>query len=203
MLGEKIIMDSNTVTLVIGLSGITATLISSALGLYFTSKARSSPLREMLYSKQIDLIVSIISKTGRIRIFTTILASKDSTFKDRARDDLGDYVKILYELTEQGAAILPTELWIEVKKLSEHVVTISDEYDKNKIIDSNQIVKLSAIGTKVALVARSVLGVDELTEESIKIFSSKKAFGNLANIEISYFENMAREKKPNNAIQRT
>ena len=195
MLGEKIIMDSNTVTLVIGLSGITATLISSALGLYFTSKARSSPLREMLYSKQIDLIVSIISKTGRIRIFTTILASKDSTFKDRARDDLGDYVKILYELTEQGAAILPTELWIEVKKLSEHVVTISDEYDKNKIIDSNQIVKLSAIG--------SVLGVDELTEESIKIFSSKKAFGNLANIEISYFENMAREKKPNNAIQRT
>ena len=187
-------MDANTVTLVVGLGGIIATLISSVLGLYFISKARSSPLREMLYSKQFDLIVSIISKLGKIRIFTTILAGEDSTFKDCARDDLGECAKTMSEFTEEGAAILPTVLWVEFKKLSNHVAAILVEYDKNESIDSEQIVKLSAMGTKVALVARSVLGVDELTEESIKIFSSKKAFERLANIETSSFEEMAREE---------
>lgn len=187
-------MDANTVTLVVGLGGIIATLIASALGLYFTAKARSSPLREMLYAKQIDLIVSIISKIGRIRIFVTILAGEDPTFKERARDDLGDCVKDISELTEQGAAILPTELWIEIKKLSNQVTSISVEYDESDGIASDQLVKLTAMDAKVALVARSVLGVDELTEESIKIFSSKKEFERLASIETSSFEVMVREK---------
>ena len=55
-------MDANTVTLVVGLGGIVATLVSSSLGLYFTSKARSSTLREMLYSRQIDLIIQIMKE---------------------------------------------------------------------------------------------------------------------------------------------
>ncbi len=187
-------MDANTVTLFVGLGGIFATLISSGLGLYFISKARSSPLRELLYAKQIELIVSIISKIGRTRVYVTILAGEDSTFKKHAREDLGECVKTLSEITEEGAAILPTELWVEVKKLSSHVTTIAVEYDENGAIDSEQMIKIIAMETKVALVARSVLGVDELTEESIKIFSSKKEFERLANIEVSSFEDMARDK---------
>ncbi len=151
-------------------------------------------MREMLYAKQIDLIVSIIFKIERIRIFVTILAGEDPTFKERARNDLGDGVKDISELTEKGAAILPTELWIEIKKLSSQVTSILVEYDKNESIDSDQLVKLSAMGAKVFLVARSVLGVDELSEESIKIFSSKKEFERLASIETSGFEAMVRER---------
>ncbi len=169
-------MDANTVALVVGLAGILGTLISSGLGLYFTSKARSSPLQEMLYSKQIDLIVRIISKVGRFKVFATMLADPDSNYKDITRDDIDDCVKNISKLKEEGAAILPVELWVEVKKLSNHAASILSEYDESQNIDSEQFIKFSAMGRKVALLARAVLGVDELTEESIKIFSSKKEF---------------------------
>ena len=68
------------------------------------------------------------------------------------------------------------------------------EYDENETIDTEQMVKLIAMDTKVAMVARLVLGVDELTEESIKIFSSKKAFAKSAHIETCGLENMDIEK---------
>ncbi|MES0492053.1 MAG: hypothetical protein ABUK01_18845 [Leptospirales bacterium] len=183
-------MEANTVTLLIGLGGIIATLISSALGLYFTSKARSSTLREMLYSKQTDLIVSIMSIAGRIRVFTTILTDENSQHKIRAREDLGQCVKNLSEFAEKGAAILPTELWVEVKKLSDQTTSIAVEYDESETIKQEEIFRLISIDTKTALLARSVLGVDELTEESLKIFSSKKSFERLANIEASTFEDV-------------
>ncbi len=114
------------------------------------------------------------------------MAGEDPSFKAHARDEFGDCIKDISELTGKGAVILPTELWIETKRLSDHVTSILVEYDKNENINSDQLVKLSAMAIKVVLVARSILGADELTEESIKIFSSKKDFENLANIETSF-----------------
>ncbi len=112
-------MDQNVVTLVIGLAGISSTLISSGLGIYFTARARSAPLRELLYSKQVDLISKIIYKQARYRVYATVLGDdKTATFHKRALEDIGECVKEYSELTERAAAILPTDLWVEVKRLS-------------------------------------------------------------------------------------
>ena len=187
-------MDSNTVTLIIGLAGIIGTVIASCLGLYFTAKARTAPLRELLYAKQIELITQIVHKQARFRVYATILSGDDSRFKDIARDDIGNCNMEYSELTEKAAALLPTELWVEIKRLSRLMTELIVNYDKNAILDNNSLSKLAGMDTKVALVSRVVLGVDELTEESLKLFSSTKDFEKVAKIKSEYFERLAKKK---------
>lgn len=183
-------MEANTVTLIVGLSGIGATLIAGGLGIYFTAKARSSALREALFNKQLDLISRIMLKQGRFRVFATILAMEDDTYKDQARDDIGDCTKDFSEIQEEGAAILPTELWVEVKKLNDQMTKILVDYDEGRGISEDSFETLVAMMAKIGLLARAVIGADELTEESLGLFSSKKDYENLANMEIEYFRKM-------------
>jgi hypothetical protein len=183
-------MEANTVTLIVGLAGIGATLIASSLGLYFTAKARSSALREALFTKQLDLIARTIHKQGRIRIFAIILAGEDDTYKERAREDIGNCIKDFSEIQEEGAAILPTELWMEVKKLNDHMIKILVSYDDGNGISEDNFKILVAMIVKVSLLSRAVIGVDRLTEASLSLFSSKKQYENLANIEIEYFREL-------------
>jgi len=91
-------MDQKVVTLIVGLAGITATLISSGLGLYFMARARSAPLREALFKKQSELISQIIHKQERIRLFAIIMVEGEDTFKDRARNDIGECVQEFSEM---------------------------------------------------------------------------------------------------------
>jgi len=186
-------MNPNLVTLIIGLAGIIATLIASSLGLYFTAKARSAPFREMLYSKQIQLIIQIIHKQSRFHIFATLLVGDDSTYKDQAREDIRICLKDYSELTEKAAAILPTDLWVEIKQLSSYMTKLVVNYDENGKLEGEDIKKLSAKGAKVGLISRAILGVDELSDESIKLFSSTDNIERLAKIEAEELVNLAEE----------
>ena|SRR5919205_637656 len=188
------LMDPNVVTLIIGLAGIASTLISSGLGIYYTAKARSAPLREMLYSKQVELISKLIYKQGRFRVYATVLSDETSIYGEQARDDIGNCVKEYAELTEEGAAILPTDLWIEVKQLSSAMSGLVVDYDASGKIDKDRLVELIAIEAKLSLIARAVLGVDKLTDESLQLFSSTKEFERLAKLESHTLEAMVREK---------
>jgi hypothetical protein len=188
-------MDQNVVTLIIGLAGISSTLISSGLGIYFTARARSAPLREFLYSRQVELISKIIHKQARYRVYSTVLSDAETAaFHKRALEDIGDCVKEYSELTDQAAAILPTDLWIETKRLSNAMTAQLVNYDKTSKIDHDEMIAIIAIETKVALLSRAVLGVDELTDESLRLFSSSKGFENLTKIELNELEQLARER---------
>lgn len=183
-------MESNTVTLIIGLAGIGATLIASGLGIYFTAKARSNVLREALFKKQLDLIARIMHKQGRFMVFASILAGEKDTYTDQAREEIGVCVKDFSEIQEEGTAILPTELWIEVKKVNAHMIEILVSYDERKGISEDSYKTLVAKMTKVGLLARTVVGADQLTEESLNLFSSKKNYEGLVNFEIECIRKM-------------
>ncbi|MCK5509483.1 MAG: hypothetical protein KAI50_13305 [Desulfobacterales bacterium] len=186
-------MEANTVTLIIGLSGIGATLIASGLGIYFTAKARSSSLREALFKKQLNIITRIMHRQGRFRVFATILSEENGTYKIQAREDIGDCTKDFSEIQEKGAAILPTELWVEVKRLNDHMTKVLVVYDEGKGISEGSYKTLVAMMAKIGLLARTVIGTDELTEEGLRIFSSKENYENLANMEIEHFTKMHEE----------
>jgi len=187
-------MEEKTITLIIGLAGIVSTLIASGLGFYYTAKARTSSLREVLFVKQFDLITRIISKQGRVRVFVTILAAKDNTYKEQAREDIGNCVKEFSEYQDEGAAILPTELWVEVKKINDYMASILISYDDGKDISEDDTKTLAAMITKICLLSRAVIGVDELTEESIELFSSKEEYEKLANIEIEDLKKISKQQ---------
>ncbi len=97
-------------------------------------------------------------------------------------------------MTEKASALLPTELWVEIKRLSSLMTELITNYDENAILDENSLSKLAGMDAKVALVSRVVLGIDELIEESLKLFSSTKDFERVAKIEPAYFERLAKKK---------
>jgi hypothetical protein len=127
-------MDANTVTLVVGLGAIA----TSGLGVYFVVKARSSKLREMLYSRQINLSIQIISNIVRMKNFLMRLENEKGEHKVKAIKDLYFTIVKLSTLTEESAAILPSKLWIEIRQLSNHVTFIFNEYyEKEALVQNN------------------------------------------------------------------
>jgi hypothetical protein len=57
-------------------------------------------------------------------------------------------------------------------------------YDEEKGITEDIVKTLVAMMTKVCLLSRAVVGTDELTGESINLFSSKSDYEKLASLEI-------------------
>ena len=181
-------MEQSTVTLVVGLAGIASTLIVSGMGLYYTARSRAAPLRQSLFSKQIEMAVEIVHLQSRIRVFATILSSEESTNLEDARRDIGGHYRKFAEAQEKAAVLLPVELWVEVKGLSDEMSDTIREFDSQGIIEQGRIKTLIARMTKVALLARVVIGADELTEQSINLFSSQKEYARVADFEITNLE---------------
>jgi hypothetical protein len=183
-------MTPETTTLIVGLAGIGATLISSALGLYFTAQARSSALRESLFNQQLALVQQLIFKQARARVFLTVLTDKGGPYEEQARDDVGEVVREYSELQEKGAAVLPTELWVEIKKLNGAMTDLLIKYDSDGGIVKEDLDPLVARDAKVALLSRVSLGIDELTAESLKLYSSESEFSKVASLEVEHFLKM-------------
>jgi hypothetical protein len=181
-------MSDLEVNLIIGLAGIAATLTASCLGLYFASKARSRALAETLFARQLDLISRVIHKQSRMRVFLTILKGDNDIHRCQAREDIRTCFREFSELEEESSAILPTELWVEIKKLSEQASEMLIVYDERGDIEDQIFRSFVARMTKVALLSRSVVGVDELTQESLSLFASTKQYERLANLDIAQFE---------------
>lgn len=183
-------MEPEIVTLIIGLAGIFSTLFASGLGIYFTAKARNSAIRESLFTQQLELIRNIVYKNGRVRVFFTVLADKGGAYEEQARDDVGEAVRDFSELQEEGAAILPVELWVEIRRLNNVMVDMLVAYDERGEVSIEDMKTFVAHATKMALLSRAVLGIDELTTESLKLFSTEKNFKSLASLEVEHFKNM-------------
>jgi hypothetical protein len=147
-----------------GIAGLLATVVSSGMGLYFTSKARTDPHRELLYRKQLDLAADVILTIGRVRVLAPMITAK-SEWEERALEDLRPQVKRMGELADLSAALLPTPLYVEVQKLSGVVTDFLVAYDQGFPVDAFPE-RLAGHATKTALLARTYLGVDELSQET-------------------------------------
>lgn len=183
-------MDESTVTLVVGLAGIVSTLIVSAMSLYYTAKSRVAPLREALFDKQLDMAIEISHLQSRIRVFITILSSDEGFYHEEARDDLGRFYKEFSEAEERSAVIMPVEFWLEVKGLSTSVCSAIEEYDTDGIISGANKMAVEARMTKVVLLTRAMTGADELTDQSIGLFSGRKDYRRVVGLGVSHFEAM-------------
>ena len=181
-------MEQSTVTLVVGLAGIASTLIVSSMGLYYTAKSRVAPLRQEIFSKQIEMAIEVIHLQSRIRVFATILSSEESPFLEKARHDIGEYFRKFTEAEEKAAVIFPVELWVEIRILSDEISNAIDEFDSQGVSHKARMKTLIARITKVALLARTVIGSDELSEQAINLFSSRKAYARVADLKVTHFE---------------
>ncbi|WP_295550803.1 hypothetical protein [uncultured Pseudacidovorax sp.] len=181
-------MEQTTVTLIVGLAGIASTLVVSGMGLYYTARSRATPLRQTLFSKQIDAVVEIAHLQSRIRVFATVLSFKESPYLEEARRDIGEHYRQFAVAQEKAAVLLPVELWLELKGLADEMSGAIEEFDCQGTIGPVRIKTLVSRMTKVALLCRVVIGSDELSQQSINLFSTQEKYVRLANLEVAHFE---------------
>ena len=65
-------------------------------------------------------------------------SEREGEFIERARADIGLCMRNFSELEDEGASILPVELWVEIKQLSTHMNTILIEFDEGNYISEEQ-----------------------------------------------------------------
>jgi hypothetical protein len=180
--------------LILGLAGLVSTLISTALGLYFTARARTAPMREMLYAKQIHLARQFLRAYGRVRLYAVLLVPPGEYAK-MARRDL---VKVAHRLTVLGddaALLFPTELYVAVKATVDMVPRFLSRFDEGGDT-SGFIDEFLAAELKVGLLARAALGIDELSDESVRLFSKTSELAKLAGVSGDELLGKERRKAP-------
>jgi hypothetical protein len=118
-----------------------------------------------------------MKQVGRIRnLLTIILDHQDVSFKEVAQEDVTEAVREFSQLVDMSAALLPTELWVEFRRLNRLAVDILVAYDEGQHEGSEQSKRdFVEHAAKAALLARTFLGIDELATESASLFKTRKA----------------------------
>lgn len=175
-------MEDSTVTLIVGLAGIFSTLAASALGVYAASKARTAPLREALYCKQIDLITNLIDHQTRIRTYLAILRIREHHFAQDARIHAAEIFKHFCELGGQAAAILPTESYVAFRQIENKVAEYLMMFDDGEELTDEELTSIDGLFAKSAVLARIVLGVDEFNAEVLSMLKKTDHFDQVAGL---------------------
>jgi len=171
-------MNVDLRSLIFGIAGLLSTVVVSGLGLYFTARARVAPMRELLYSKQLDLAQRLFRSFGRASVFA-VLISADNEYRDQAREDMGVVVKCLSILTDEAGALLPTELYVVVKHATDALSSFVQNCDEGRN-PNNALDQFRGQEVKAVLMVRALLGVDQLSNESIRLFSERDDLSGLA-----------------------
>ena len=161
----------DTASLWIAVAGLSATTIASVLGLYFTHKAQRSPLREQLFSKQIEVLSDFSVHSCRLQKVAAALQETTGKNPDETQglDELWDSINYeILDIVQRGAVVLPSELYSAMTAFR-----VCAEDFEIAIVKSTNIGKayydLMGAGMHVAMLSRDLLGADRLSKESLKL----------------------------------
>jgi hypothetical protein len=166
---------------IISVAGILGTVVMGSIGLHFTARSRTSPNRQVLYTKQIELTLKIFRASG-VAVNLTIMLSPESEHHDYAREELRAHVAELSQLSYEAAILFPVEAYVAFKKVPEALVDVVTEYDEGRDTTAS-FEALQVADTRWALMARSLIGADELSIESLQLHSKKNALDKLSNVD--------------------
>jgi len=192
-------MEENTVTLIVGLTGIVATLIVAVIGFYYTHKSQANSFREKLYGRQLDLISKLFHYHGRFRVFSTLII--ENHFKEEALEDIRVLVRDHSIAKEEAGAIFPTELYEQLGKVSDTMSEFMERQENDLLLSMENQLSFNSADVKFALLSRSLLGVDELSIGNVRVTSSWNNFKRIKNLDMDYLNRYVRERTDLDSIR--
>src|SRR5690349_10533489 len=96
----------------LGLGGLTSTVISSALGLYYTSRARTASYRDRLHTRQVETIELILDRASELYLLLVELtgAHENMIAHDRTYHKAAATFDQLSALSSRAFSSLPTAM---------------------------------------------------------------------------------------------
>ncbi|MEM9998344.1 MAG: hypothetical protein AAF809_11635 [Bacteroidota bacterium] len=176
-------MDQATVALILGLAGILSGFLTGAVGLFLSSRARSTPLRQYLFQQQIELGRRLGVVIGRIRLMPSIIRlSDDPDHRQQASADLRSELAELEVLYTEASGILPTDVFVEISKLISAIFDFLKAYDEG-VVDQGHQEAIGGHAVRTLLVFRTALGIDMLSDRNMKLFDKPKNIKTLIDLD--------------------
>lgn len=168
---------------VIGIAGIAGTVAMGTLGLYYTARGRTAPMRQILYTRQMELAVKTFRNVGRARIYVTLLGFENA-YQARARKRIRIVCKRFALLNDEAAIVFPPELYELMREIENTVLYLLSEFDRGQDIELNSVLLVKQ-AARMGIAFRAFIGVDELSDESIKLYSSLEHLTDIAEMDLS------------------
>lgn len=179
-------------SIILGLAGITATLIASGIGHYFTYKDRNSGYREELYKIQIENIVKCFETINKLqKLMNLHHGITNQQGEAKIWEDLSSEFYKFSNLVDRSSAVLPTDIYIVLSDFNTLCEKYIDAKNSNDL-SSIDLQKIQAKNMKFALLSRQYLGVDELSDENLRL-TTEGNFTKLLKMEDSTWVNFAKE----------
>lgn len=158
----------------VALAGLLSTSIVSIIGIYFTHKARTKNYRELLYEKQLELVIGLMELAQLMELDAELVVGADTDSEREAfRHAFNDHYLAFRDLERKGTALLPVELYTAVREVfasaSDLAIKISDDEETIEVVH-----KLIASNARFGLVAREFMGVDTLSTQSRSLFTNEE-----------------------------
>lgn len=166
----------NSSELWIAIAGLSATVISSAMGFYYTHRARTAPYREHLYLRQVETIQLVLDRGSDVYVLIgeVIDGQPDIVAHDKVWHEAAAAFDRLAALSPRATASLPN--------------TLLDQYNRLNVVGTKLLVDLakkylskSSLGEyeealqEFASTSRELIGVEPLSEESRTLFASRRS----------------------------
>ena len=168
-------MDPATQGFIFGIVGILGGLFASCMGWYFAQKARTAPMQELLYRRQLDLVVKTQAAVGRALLAAGVLrfeypqAGHEEALK-RLKTAVGEITEFRYT----SSSLLPSKLARELSQLDIDIHTVYVTVLKTRIVPKEDFNHLMVRAEKVAAISRAYLAVDELSMETATLMVAPK-----------------------------
>lgn len=160
-------------TLWLGVAGLIATVLVSAIGFYFTYKSQRSPLREALYARQIDALTSFVSVSTRIQeLAGALMNEKEFTDEGLERAQLlwCELDGELLDTTQKVGLIMPSSVYSAMTAYRASVQDFHEALDK-QAAPTDAFYALAGAAGHVFMVGRELVGADNLSIESVNLHS--------------------------------
>lgn len=165
----------------IAIAGILATLTASGIGFYFSYRAQRAPLRDHLYTKQVDVLTDFSIGATRLLKIAAMLQDTSKLSKDdqHSLDESWDTVSgRLLDITQIGGVVLPSDLYSGLTAFR----ACAEAYEiavVEKVNISKAYYELMGAASHVQMSSRELVGADSLGLEALKLHDK----GGYANIQ--------------------
>ena len=160
-------------TVLVGLAGLVTTLVASALGLFFTYKARTEPYRGALYAHQVQGVSDLLEATAETQQrVQTFLAATEENAKHLAHEKMHRTIIDVMPLFGRVAGLMPKRfgpfLGNYYRCLTDLLFAVHSHGSLDAIIRS-----LDVALSQLLDVLREFLRVDQLTDETLSLLKAE------------------------------
>jgi len=179
---------------VVAIVGLLATALTSGLGLYFTSRARTASYRDLLYEKQIALVTDMLETMALVDTLCGIILipETNAATRENAWKELQEQLAHTNLLGARGAALLPDVVYNAFGQYHHVAVRILVDTDAREKNASALLLELRARSAHLMECARALIGVEALSKETQALVADNM-LERVGKIDLQHYVALARE----------